>query len=190
MVAEEVQRQARAGKKLRLMFEDEGRFGRISDTRRCWAPGMIRPEAPSQIVREYSYAFAAVSPHDGQLDTLILPDADTAMMNLFLEEVSRRHAAEFILMFLDKAGWHRAKGLRIPPNIRLDWLPPYSPQCNPAEHIWDEAREKHFYNKVFNSLDGVETELEKALLELEQNSPQVASLCGFDWIVSIPLIAH
>ena len=47
-----------------------------------------------------------------------------------------------MLMFMDQAGWHGAKALVVPPNMRLAWLPAYSPQCNPVEHIWDEIREK------------------------------------------------
>lgn len=124
------------------MFEDEGRFGRISDPRRCWAPKGIRPDAPSQFVREYTYAFAAVSPLDGALDSLILPHVNAEAMSLFLAEVASRHPDEHILMFMDRAGWHRAKDLIVPRNMRLGWLPPYSPQCNPVEHLWDEIREK------------------------------------------------
>jgi transposase len=56
-------------------------------------------------------------------------------------------------MFLDGAGWHRAKPLAIPENMRLQALPPYSPQLNPMEHIWEELREKWFANEVFDSLD-------------------------------------
>jgi hypothetical protein len=93
------------------MFEDEARFGRSSDPRRCWAPAGGRPEVNTQIVREYEYAFAAVSPHDGSLDTLVLPAANTEAMSLCLAEVSQRHADEFIVMVLDGAGWHRAKHL-------------------------------------------------------------------------------
>ncbi len=70
------------------MFQDEGRFGRISDPRRCWAPTGLRPDVPGQVIREYTYAFAAVSPHDGTLDSLILPEVNTEMMSIFLEEVS------------------------------------------------------------------------------------------------------
>lgn len=165
------------------MFEDEGRFGRISDPRRCWAPKGIRPDAPSQFVREYTYAFAAVSPLDGVLDSLILPHVNAEAMSLFLAEVASRHPDEHILMFMDRAGWHRAKDLIVPRNMRLDWLPPYSPQCNPVEHLWDEIREKHFCNRVFNSLDAVETTLCSALASLEASPQVVASLTGFDWIV-------
>src|SRR3982751_5546023 len=95
--------QAAEGRPVRLMFEDEARFGRSSEPRQCWAPKSVRPAVPAQIVREYEYAYAAVSPHDGVLDTLVLPAVNTEAMSLFLAEVSARHAAEFIVMVLDGA---------------------------------------------------------------------------------------
>jgi DDE superfamily endonuclease len=110
------------------MFEDEARFGRISDPRRCWAPPGVRPEVNTQLIREYEYAFAAVSPQDGLLDTLVLPTVNTEAMSVFLAEVSRRHAEEFIVMVLDGAGWHKARRLLVPANMRLLSLPPWSPQ--------------------------------------------------------------
>jgi transposase len=178
------------GLPVRVMFEDEARFGRISDTRRCWAPAGVRPEVSTQVVREYEYAFAAVSPHDGTLDTLVLPSVHAEAMSVFLAEVSQRHANEFILMVLDGAGWHRAKRLQVPANMRLIPLPPWSPQLNPVEHLWDEVREKWFANRVFASMSAVEEQLITALKALEQNLPRVASLTGFEWITTIPLNAH
>ncbi len=186
---QEVQRQSSRGRRVRLMFQDEGRFGRITDPRRCWAPKGIRPDVPAQVVRESTFAFVALSPHDGTLDSLVLPEADTEMMSIFLAEVSARHPDEFILMFLDRAGWHRANNLSVPENMRLVWLPPYSPECNPAEHIWDEIREKWFANKVFDSLDTVEDTLVHALATLEQDKKRVLGLTQFDWIVCISLNA-
>jgi hypothetical protein len=132
------------GRPVRLMFEDEARFGRLSEPRRCWAPKGVRPEIPAQIVREYEYAYAAVSPHDGVLDTLVLPQVNTEAMGLFLAEVAARHAGEFIVMVLDGAGWHRAKRLSVPENMRLVPLPPWSPQLNPAEHLWDDLYQVAF----------------------------------------------
>lgn len=171
------------------MFQDEGRFGRISDPRRCWAPYGVRPDVPQQVVREYTHAFAAVSPHDGTLDSLILPEVNAEMMSLFLEEVSRRHPDEFIMMFMDQAGWHRARALKVPENMRLFWLPAYSPQCNPVEHLWEEIREKWFENKVFDSLDSVEDILVAALVALENNKKKVLGLTAFEWIISISMNA-
>jgi transposase len=172
------------------MFQDEARFGRISDPRRCWAPAGVRPEVNTQIVREYEYAFAALSPHDGVLDTLVLPGVNAEAMSVFLAEVAQRHADEFILMVLDGAGWHKAKRLQVPANMKLIPLPSWSPQLNPVEHLWDEVREKWFGNRVFASLPAVEDQLVTALQTLEEDQRRVASLSGFDWIIGISLNAH
>ena len=166
------------------MFEDEARFGRISDPRCCWAPQGIRPAVPCQLVREYTYAYAAVSPLDGVLDSLILPDVDADSMSLFLSVVSERHPDETVLIFMDQAGWHTAKALIIPSNIRLLSLPPYSPELNPAEHLWEEIREKWFPNLVFKSITTLEDTLMEALVALECDPDSVAGLTGFDWIIS------
>ena len=111
-------------------------------------------------------------------------------MSLFLAEVARRHPQEFILMVLDGAGWHRAKDLQIPENMRLLPLPPYSPQLNPVEHVWEDIREKWFPNLVFDSLRAVEDRLVEALASLENDPQRVARVAGFDWIISIPMKAN
>ena len=172
------------------MCEDEARFGRSSEPHRCWAPKGVRPTVPAQIVREYEYAYAAVSPHDGALDTLVLPEVNAEALGMFLAEVSRRHAGEFILMVLDGAGWHRAKRLQVPENLRLISLPPWSPQLNPAEHVWDEVREKWLAKRRFVSLDQVEKQLVAGLASLEADASRIASLTGFDWITCVSLNAN
>lgn len=171
------------------MFQDEGRFGRINESRRCWAPAGMRPDVLVQFVREYTYAYVAVSPHDGVMDSLILPEVNAEAMSIFLAEVANRHADEFILMVMDQAAWHRSKELVMPENIKLVWLPPYSPQCNPVENIWDEIREKWFPNLVFKSLDAVEDALVEALVSLENDNGRTQGIAGFDWIVNINLNA-
>jgi hypothetical protein len=154
-VANSVEALVSVGARLRLMYQDEGRFGRISTPRRCWAPRGMRPEVPAQIVREYTYAFVALSPHDGVMDSLVLPLVSEEAMSLFSREVSERHPDEFILMVLDGEGWHKAKAHKVPENMALIFLPPYSPQLNPVEHIRDSIRESHFGNEVLNSIGGV-----------------------------------
>jgi DDE superfamily endonuclease len=172
------------------MFEDEARFGRMSKPRRCWAPAGVRPTVAAQIVREYEYAYAAVSPQDGVLDTLVLPAVNAEAMGMFLAEVAQRHADEFILMVLDGAGWHRAKRLQVPSNVCLVPLPPWSPQLNPAEHIWDELREKYLANRRFENMDQLDHQLVTGLAVLEADLPRIASLTGFDWITCVPLKAN
>lgn len=174
---------------MRLMFQDEGRFGLLGTPRRCWAPHNMRPVVGARLQRKYIYAFSAVSPHDGVMDSLVLPWVSAETMSLFLAEVAQRHAEEFILMVMDQAGWHLAGALAVPPNMRLIFLPPYSPELNPAEHIWESLREDCFANHVFADLDAVERELTKGLADLEAKPDQTRSMTGFRWITSISLNA-
>ena len=109
------------------MFQDEARFGRINDGRRCWAPKPMRPLCQAMLTHEYTYAYAAVDVLTGALDSLILPHVNTHCMQLFLDQVSQRHPASRIVMVLDGAGWHASGELRAPPNMRLLSLPPYHP---------------------------------------------------------------
>jgi len=117
------------------MFQDEGRFGLLGTPRRCWAPARLRPVVGARLQRQYIYAFGAVSPHDEAMDSLVLPWVNTETMSPFLAEVAQRHASEFVLMVMDQAGWHIAGDLVVPENMRRLFLPPYSPELNPAEHL-------------------------------------------------------
>jgi transposase len=170
--------------KCRVMFEDEARFGCINEPRRCWAPSGVRPTVPSQMIREYTYGFAAVSPLDGVMDSFIFPRADTVCMSIFLREIAERHCDEYIIIFLDKAGWHCSRDLHVPVNMLLAHLPPHSPNLNPAEHVWEEVREKWFRNGLFSNLDQVDDTLLTAFRTLENDTKTIASITGFHWIIS------
>ena len=161
------------------MAQDEGRFGRISRPKRCWAPTGMRPLAPAQVVRESMYVFAAVAPALGRFAALVLPEANTAMMNLFLEEVSQTFADSFIVMQVDQASWHHSKALVIPSNIRLIQQPAYSPEVNPVEHLWEELREKYLHNRFFSSLELLVEELCRGLNELAEDHARITSMMSF-----------
>jgi hypothetical protein len=111
--------------------------------------------------------------------SLILLHANTEMMNLFLEHVSHTFSEYFILMQVDQAGWHCAKALVIPENMRLFLQPPYSPELNPVEHIWEEIREKYFYNRMFPSLEHLTDALCLALNTLASDHQRVKSMTNF-----------
>ena len=178
-----ISRQWNAPGPIRVMFQDEARFGRISDTRRCWCPKPMRPMCRAMVTQEYTYVYAAASVADGILDTLILPHVNGDCMQVFLDEVSSRHPAERIVMVLDGAGWHKAASLVVPDNMRLLSLPPYAPELNPVEHVWDELREKAFGNLVFDSLDALEDHLEVSLLGMERDRERVRSIVAWRWII-------
>lgn len=165
------------------MFQDEARFGRISDTRYCWAKKPMRPMVQAMLTHQYTYAYGAVSPIDGRFDSLVLPHVNGECMQLFLNEMARRYPCENIVMVLDGAGWHKS-AFALPENLRLHFLPPYSPELNPQEHIWDELREKHFHNQVFDSLDALEQRLVQGLRALEDDAHTIKSITGWEWIIN------
>lgn len=162
-----------------LMAQDEGRFGRVSDPRRAWAPEQVRPQVPSEFVREYVYAYAAVAPKLGKMMSLVLPYSNTEMMNIFLEQVSKDFSTYFVVMQVDQASWHGSHDLVIPENIRFIHQPAYSPELNPVEHIWEEIREKYFYNIRYKSLDKVTEKLCDGLIELEHDPQHIQSMTYF-----------
>ena len=106
-------------------------------------------------------------------------------MNAFLHEFGQHYKHNRIILTLDGAGWHKSKELELPENIRLLFLPPYSPQLNPVENIWDYVREqKKFNNHSFVSIDHVENHLERELRQLTNEKETLKSLCGFLWIIN------
>ena len=132
-----------ASRPVRLMFQDEARFGRRVRPRRCWAPTPLRPVISNGYERQFVYVYGAVSPLQGQLDWRLCGEMNTARMSEFLTQVSQAHPTDLIVMVLDGASSHKAKELAIPENIRLLALPPYAPELNPQEHVWANSGKKN-----------------------------------------------
>jgi hypothetical protein len=185
---EEISKQWQGEGSIRLMFQDEARFGRISDVRRSWCPKPYRPMCQAMVTQEYTYAYTAVSVADGKMDSLILPHVNTVCMQIFLDEVATRYPEDRIIMVTDGAGWHRSELLVIPENMRLVKLPPYSPELNPVEHIWDDLREKSFHNRVFKSIEALEQHLSTELRKMELDNQRVRSIVAWPWIINTLLI--
>jgi transposase len=120
-----------------------------------------------------------VAPAIGKICSLLFSSANTDAMNIFLQHVSQTFSDYFLVMQIDQAGWHQAKNLIIPENIRLIKQPPYSPEVNPVEHIWDDIREKYFQNRIFDSLDSVIEKLCDALNTLSLDPDRITSMTFF-----------
>ena len=134
------------------------------------------------------YVYSAVAPAKGEMTSLVLPSADTAMMNLFLEHVSQtfscvlhRHASRWGgLASLRRIGGPFQHPLDHPTSLQ-------SPRVNPVEHIWDELREKYFENRTFPSLDALIEVLCQGLNQLAHDSARLRSLTGFPHLLNIHL---
>ena len=144
----------------------------------------------AMLSHQYVYAYAAVSPLDGKLDSLVLPEVNGNCMQVFLTEVASRYPGENIVMVLDGAGWHKSKSFVMPSNLKLLFLPRYAPELNPQEHVWDELREKSFHNKTFDTLDALEDHLVDALRALEMQNSRIKSIAAWDWIIDAVSIAN
>ena len=140
--------------------------------------------------REFVYVYGAVSPLQGDLDWMISREMNTSRMSEFLAQVSEAHRDDFIIIVVDGASSHVSKDLTVPENVRLLRLPPYAPELNPQEHIWDELREKEFPNRVFADLAGVTLQLESGLPKLAANTESMRSITAWPWIVSLYLNTH
>jgi len=106
-------------------------------------------------------------------------------MTGFLAQVSQAHKEEFIVMVVDRASSHRNKDLVIPENVALAKLPPYAPELNPAERIWNILRRNYFANRVFESLNVATAQAEFDLTEMATNKPSIKSLTNWPWISAI-----
>ena len=146
----------------------------------CWVKADTIPSVARQMIREYIYAYSALSPQTGDCYSMISPYCNTEAMNEFLQQLSGQYNNYRIILILDKAGWHISRSLKLADNIKLLRLNPYSPEQNPVELLWREIRRKHFHNVIFTNLDEVENKLQEALLIYHQHKQDVQKLAkGF-----------
>jgi transposase len=165
-----------------VFFQDEARFGRISQLRRCWGPPGKRAIVSAQHIRQYTYTFAALEPLTGETVSLILPSVNGLTMSIFLAELSRRCPDNHLAVVLDGAGWHKSRDLIVPDNVTLIYLPPYSPELNPVEQLWKTTRGRWFANKLFESMDALEDKLVEALRWVESVPDLIRSFSLYPWI--------
>jgi len=144
-------------KPIELWWQDEARVGQQGTLTRVWAERGSRPRAPRDQRYDWAYLFGAVCPARDTGAALVLPIADSDMMNLHLAEISRHVTpGSHAVVLLDGAGWHQTGGkLKVPENISLLKLPAYSPELNPAENIWQYLRQNQLSNRVFDSYEAI-----------------------------------
>ena len=142
------------GGTVRTFFMDEARFGQQGTLTNVWAETGSRPTAVKQTRYEWVYLYAAVEPATGASTALLLPTVNTEAFNLFLHTMSSDLAPrEHAVLIMDQAGWHRAKAVRVPDNITILFLPPYSPELNPVENLWHYLKSHHLSNRAYADYD-------------------------------------
>ena len=112
-----------------------------------------------------------------------MPYCNTDCMNVFLKQLSDSYPKDKIVLVCDGAAWHKSKGLSISHNIRLVFIPPYTPEMNPIEQIWREIRTQGFRNEIFASLDKVVDRLCETIQNLTKDT--IKSITGRNWLLSV-----
>jgi len=110
-----------------------------------------------------------------------LPNCNGNTFQIFLDQFSLQNENELKLIVLDNGAFHKAKSLKIPANIILIFLPPYSPELNPAEKIWAKFK-RQFTNQFFKTMSELEAFVCKISKTLKWN--EVKSICGYSYIFS------
>lgn len=122
------------------------------------------------------YLYGAVKP-SGEDFTMISSNVNTECFNIYLDEFSKYLGERKVVMVIDGAGWHKSKDLKVPNNIMLIYLPPYSPELNPVERLWRYIKDHTSKNDVFLDLEQVES-VSKIINSL--NYSTVASICNLN----------
>lgn len=166
-------------KSVNLYFQDESRFGLMTILRRMITAKGIKPIAPYQHKFKNLYLFGAFSGINGDRFLLEMPYCNSDAFQVFLDLFAQHNPEEFKIIILDNGAFHRAKSLVIPDNIALLFLPPYSPELNPAENMWQYIKGKVSMN-IHKTLQELQIKL-STTLNSEINSTIVKSICGRDF---------
>jgi transposase len=161
---------------VRIWLQDEGRFGLHGFARRVWTLPGIKPVVPTQQRYEWFYAFAALECTQGSIEVAYWDGVELPVTLKFLEQIAASEpGAEHVIIY-DGAGFHPKPGVHtLPEHVHVILLPPYSPELNPVENLWDLLRDE-VCNKAFDHLADLQERLTTALQTYRLQSTKVSSL--------------
>lgn len=175
-----------AGKPVEIWFIDEARVGQQGTITRIWAKRGSRPRAPRDRRYEWADLFGAVCPDRSTGAAVIMPEVNVAAMNEHLAEISHCVSIGAIAaLVLDGAGWHRSPRLNVPDNIVLLPLPPYSPELNPVENVWEYMRGNFLSHRVWRTYDDIIEACRDAWNKFIQMSARIASVTRRAWAKTV-----
>lgn len=163
--------------------EDEHRLGLLPVTRRVWAKRGQRPIAWVKRRYQWLYVYGCVCPDTGETWWALMPAVHTQAMSTVLAAFAEDlgiDATHRVVLVLDGAGWHRSGKLVIPEGIDLVFLPPNSPELQPAERVWPLINEP-VANRTFPDLNELEAVLIERCQTLRTEPSKIAALTHYWW---------
>ena len=170
---------------IEIWFQDEARIGQKNGQVYQWAKKGSRPRQPKDQRYASCYIFGAVCAARDKGIALIMPHADSQAMQCHLDEISKCVAlGAHGVVTMDGAGWHRAHDLNIPDNLSILIIPPYSPELNPVENIWQFLRQNYLSNRVFETYEAIVDACCEAWNKLRNETNRINSIASRDWVVN------
>jgi transposase len=171
------------GRTLEAWVMDEHRIGLKPLLRRIWALRGHRPIVRVHPRYEWLYIYAFVHPTTGRSFYLLMPTVSIEAFTIALQEFATAVGLKDdlrLLLVVDNAGWHVSPQVQCPCGLDLRFLPAYSPELQPAEHMW-ALTDVPLVNQCFDSLEALEQVLVDRCCWLEQQLDLVRSATLFDW---------
>lgn len=169
-------------KPIRVWVEDEVRYGLITVVRRVWGLKGIRVLAPYQAKYQASYLYGALEITQGEAQMLFRLPVCLESTEVFLRELVATEPEAYHILLWDNAGFHpKPDDESLPEQIRLLPFPPYSPELNPVERLWDIVKDG-VSNRVWESLDGLEEAMVTILEPFLLNAERVKQFLGNNWL--------
>ena len=135
---------------------------------------------------EWIYVLGAVCPQTGQSVGLLTPTINTDIMNIFFEQFAAEVSPDIhVVMVWDQAGFHTSKKLKVPENVTIVPLPPYSPELNPVENLWHYLRSHYWANRVYADYDALRHAAVDAWQKAVLNKKLIKSVCAASYIQRI-----
>jgi transposase len=178
-------RKANPKKAVELWAQDEARLGLKPIVRRVWSPRGRRPRSCGRTRYQWLYLYGFVRPRTGQTFGVLLPRVNAQRMSTALAEFAAfadPKGRKVLVVLVDNAGWHRAKALAVPSNVVLHFLPPCTPELQPAEPLWPLVREA-LANRSIGRIDRLRKIIRTRLRYLANHPLVVRSVVAFRWTV-------
>lgn len=173
-----------SGKKpVKLWFADESRYGLLPNLRRVWTLKGLRPHKRWQSKYQWSYCYGALDPVDGQTVFLQTPSVNMDWTEAFLKQIQSQYPDNEHIVVWDGAGFHPKDSSheQIPEGMHIVTLPPYSPELNPIEKLWDLIQDQTA-NKLWPSIERLDEVVGLHLKDWWEAPEKVLSLFGKGWI--------
>lgn len=172
-----------AGSRVKVWFMDEARFGLHTELRRVWTLRGLRPVVTRQIKYEWDYLYGALGAVSGEAHFAHLPGVSLEWDRSYLEDLAASDPEATHVLVRDQAGFHLRDGdARLPERVRIVDLPPYSPELNPCEQMWDLVKDETC-NHVFATVAALRERMRTTLQRYWEDAKSVLRLIGRDWLL-------